>query len=132
MLEAQHAGSGGCLALGADIDAARRVFPHQHHRKARRAPCGGGKARHRIGHPRPQFLGERLAVDDCRRHLFPLPASASSRATIISAGPSSLTCLSLADAPETSEAERSEEHTSELQSLMRNSYADFCLKKKKH
>src|SRR3546814_7110273 len=27
-------------------------------------------------------------------------------------------------------AGRSEEHTSELQSLMRNSYADFCLKKK--
>src|SRR3546814_9395603 len=30
------------------------------------------------------------------------------------------------------EAERSEEHTSELQSLMRISYAVFCLKKKKH
>src|SRR3546814_7630342 len=29
-------------------------------------------------------------------------------------------------------AVRSEEHTSELQSLMRNSYAVFCLKKKKH
>src|SRR3546814_1439257 len=29
-------------------------------------------------------------------------------------------------------AMRSEEHTSELQSLMRNSYAVFCLKKKKH
>src|SRR3546814_5582606 len=29
-------------------------------------------------------------------------------------------------------APRSEEHTSELQSLMRNSYAVFCLKKKKH
>src|SRR3546814_6305107 len=29
------------------------------------------------------------------------------------------------------EARRSEEHTSELQSLMRNSYAVFCLKKKK-
>src|SRR3546814_3115270 len=28
--------------------------------------------------------------------------------------------------------ERSEEHTSELQSLMRNSYAVFCLKKKQH
>src|SRR3546814_9065748 len=28
-------------------------------------------------------------------------------------------------------AQRSEEHTSELQSLMRNSYAVFCLKKKK-
>src|SRR3546814_7871464 len=30
-----------------------------------------------------------------------------------------------------SSAERSEEHTSELQSLMRISYAVFCLKKKK-
>src|SRR3546814_7116843 len=29
------------------------------------------------------------------------------------------------------ETQRSEEHTSELQSLMRNSYAVFCLKKKK-
>src|SRR3546814_5672283 len=29
------------------------------------------------------------------------------------------------------EAQRSEEHTSELQSLMRSSYAVFCLKKKK-
>src|SRR3546814_4079228 len=27
---------------------------------------------------------------------------------------------------------RSEEHTSELQSLMRNSYAVYCLQKKKH
>src|SRR3546814_1144391 len=30
------------------------------------------------------------------------------------------------------EGPRSEEHTSELQSLMRNSYAVFCLKNKKH
>src|SRR3546814_7516582 len=30
------------------------------------------------------------------------------------------------------EAARSEEHTSELQSLMRISYAVFCLQKKKH
>src|SRR3546814_9136319 len=29
-------------------------------------------------------------------------------------------------------AERSEEHTSELQSLMRTSYAVFCLKKKRY
>src|SRR3546814_3097232 len=27
---------------------------------------------------------------------------------------------------------RSEEHTSELQSLLRSTYADFCLKKKNH
>src|SRR3546814_4001387 len=32
----------------------------------------------------------------------------------------------------TCHAPRSEEHTSELQSLMRISYAVFCLKKKKH
>src|SRR3546814_4768854 len=34
-------------------------------------------------------------------------------------------------APPATWAGRSEEHTSELQSLMRNSYAVFCLKKKK-
>src|SRR3546814_6664248 len=33
---------------------------------------------------------------------------------------------------ERSEEQTSEEHTSELQSLMRISYAVFCLKKKKH
>src|SRR3546814_7611737 len=35
-----------------------------------------------------------------------------------------------ADTVEPFLANRSEEHTSELQSLMRSSYADFCLKKK--
>src|SRR3546814_5745075 len=34
--------------------------------------------------------------------------------------------------PSASPESRSEEHTSELQSLMRISYAVFCLKKKKH
>src|SRR3546814_8514813 len=34
--------------------------------------------------------------------------------------------------PDLESATRSEEHTSELQSLMRNSYAVFCLKKKNH
>src|SRR3546814_8939465 len=36
------------------------------------------------------------------------------------------------DTSETKGPVRSEEHTSELQSLMRNSYAVFCLKKKNH
>src|SRR3546814_6901834 len=36
------------------------------------------------------------------------------------------------DGGEIIHTERSEEHTSELQSLMRISYAVFCLKKKKH
>src|SRR3546814_10376795 len=35
-----------------------------------------------------------------------------------------------ADEEEEADKYRSEEHTSELQSLMRNSYAVFCLKKK--
>src|SRR3546814_1791475 len=40
--------------------------------------------------------------------------------------------VKLSDTRETALREfRSEEHTSELQSLMRNSYAVFCLKKKK-
>src|SRR3546814_3708582 len=34
--------------------------------------------------------------------------------------------------PNMEDAARSEEHTSELQSLMRISYADLCLKQKKH
>src|SRR3546814_9247515 len=38
----------------------------------------------------------------------------------------------LADGPGEREHERSEEHTSELQSLMRISYAVYCLKKKIH
>src|SRR3546814_4906322 len=38
--------------------------------------------------------------------------------------------LTAQDIPAIAEV-RSEEHTSELQSLMRISYADFCLKKKK-
>src|SRR3546814_3453901 len=45
-------------------------------------------------------------------------------------GCSSLAILSRATA--SSRCLRSEEHTSELQSLMRISYAVFCLKKKKH
>src|SRR3546814_4938761 len=36
------------------------------------------------------------------------------------------------DKPAAAALPRSEEHTSELQSLMRISYAVFCLKKKKH
>src|SRR3546814_7948822 len=39
-------------------------------------------------------------------------------------------CLSLNPAPARVQGRRSEEHTSELQSLMRISYAVFCLKKK--
>src|SRR3546814_3374087 len=39
--------------------------------------------------------------------------------------------MRVAEAAHRKDRTRSEEHTSELQSLMRNSYAVFCLKKKK-
>src|SRR3546814_2616116 len=46
------------------------------------------------------------------------------------AGPAEIAVSILAEM--TTVLRRSEEHTSELQSLMRISYAVFCLKKKKH
>src|SRR3546814_3981740 len=54
------------------------------------------------------------------------------RASIIERGldPENLTPPSDGFKPAVIRAERSEEHTSELQSLMRTSYAVFCLKKK--
>src|SRR3546814_7321002 len=46
-------------------------------------------------------------------------------------GSPSSSCSSMLAMPLFSDHKRSEEHTSELQSLMRISYAVFCLKKKK-
>src|SRR3546814_9381332 len=77
--------------------------------------------RHRQEYPQGQkAVEERKAFALRLRH-----RSSPSAATRLPA--SSITCSpsSLAKAP------RSEEHTSELQSLMRISYAVFCLKKKK-
>src|SRR3546814_3000908 len=47
------------------------------------------------------------------------PAKSCERVTVKAATPAALAQA----------AKRSEEHTSELQSLMRNTYADFCLNK---
>src|SRR3546814_7979295 len=55
-------------------------------------------------------------------------ASGGAIAILIPAPPSGLGCSS--DLHGCPCGYRSEEHTSELQSLMRISYADFCLKKK--
>src|SRR3546814_5050611 len=56
--------------------------------------------------------------------------SRNSRIALLKTSLSSPTTM--CPAPETSVNCRSEEHTSELQSLMRISYAVFCLKKKKN
>src|SRR3546814_2410822 len=59
-------------------------------------------------------------IDHCDPHTLPALAEASPTASFV--GPAPVLRL-LGEW-------RSEEHTSELQSLMRNSYAVFCLKKK--
>src|SRR3546814_7356851 len=81
----------------------------------------------------PQATGEQVAV-------APVSADADVRAVdgeLLLRGPSGFNHY-LGDADRTQRARdaegffhRSEEHTSELQSLMRISYAVFCLKKKK-
>src|SRR3546814_1442805 len=60
---------------------------------------------------------------------FPPAYCSIARRRATSARVTAAATLALSDS--TSEIIRSEEHTSELQSLMRTSYADFCLNKKK-
>src|SRR3546814_9554769 len=53
-------------------------------------------------------------------------------AGFFAAGRAVAVAASFGPRPRPMSSRRSEEHTSELQSLMRISYAVFCLKKKKH
>src|SRR3546814_2591165 len=64
--------------------------------------------------------GEVVIIFSANGFIFALPCQLSSRLVLKNAGHTTLTAMP-----------RSEEHTSELQSLMRISYAVFCLKKKK-
>src|SRR3546814_7799051 len=59
------------------------------------------------------------------------PAIASASAADAAASAAEIAAASAAAIASAAPAPRSEEHTSELQSLMRISYAVFCLKKKK-
>src|SRR3546814_6488776 len=77
--------------------------------------------------------GAMVPLDECHTVLdwmaaLALPALLVS-GTYLGAISHTLTALAALDARGIS---RSEEHTSELQSLMRISYAVFCLKKKQH
>src|SRR3546814_5899361 len=77
---------------------------------------GVGGAAHADNHVLDQFLGiQRLPGGEGRAGRFAFSA--------LDAG---------VETEQLIPAERSEEHTSELQSLMRISYAVFCLKKKKN
>src|SRR3546814_3915612 len=92
------------------LAADHRIAAAHHPGKQRHALVARGRAGHRRKHERPEIPGaEHLRLD--------FPAAIGG----IGAQPFQFAVLVL----------RSEEHTSELQSLMRISYAVFCLKKKK-
>src|SRR3546814_10841345 len=69
----------------------------------------------------------RLTVIHSGRSIRVAPATRAAALVLISTSACELKSMSVCVGSEP----RSEEHTSELQSLMRNSYAVFCLKKKK-
>src|SRR3546814_9413149 len=98
----------GLLIRGLHLSAAKRL----------RATAGGC-------HMAPRWLRDRIGP-------FPRKTGTAMRKTLPAVA---LLTLALAacqpQAPSTPATDRSEEHTSELQSLMRISYAVFCLKKKK-
>src|SRR3546814_5325511 len=92
-----------------------------------------------VAFPRPVGLRHRNAVDDPRFRSFRANIPARLQRTHLIAGktaaavdPSCYDSARAALCMPRRPGERSEEHTSGLQSLMRISYAVFCLKKKKH
>src|SRR3546814_11473773 len=68
----------------------------------------------------------------CLRHVLAAPGRDEVRAVIRSGGHPGRRATTAVARRARRAGSRSEEHTSELQSLMRISYAVFCLKKKKH
>src|SRR3546814_1240009 len=121
---------GGVRKAGAVQDA-RGFVAHAHHRVADRAcrfvlailaaPVGGAAdARHQRQRPFDDAddLAQRHEVGGLGQVIAAqFAAPADEQSGVAQVGEDKL--------------ERSEEHTSELQSLMRSSYAVFCLKKKK-
>src|SRR3546814_6608045 len=74
------------------------------------------------------WVALRLAVDKLLEAKAIAEDPIEDRVAAISCGMNQGTPVLDLDYDEDSNAERSEEHTSELQSLMRSSYAVFCLK----
>src|SRR3546814_5669237 len=82
--------------------------------------------------PGRSATGVRIAADDIPKTLEPFKCRTASSESI-TGGPGTRGRQTVARAPGRPPGpgkQRSEEHTSELQSLMRISYAVFCLKKK--
>src|SRR3546814_6333743 len=95
--------------------------------------CGHGSIRRRVRSLPLAQVPAPAAIGHAARRAEPRSGSEGvavpMHRNILSA--SLLAALALAGCGERNAARRSEEHTSELQSLMRISYAVFCLKKKK-
>src|SRR3546814_1111380 len=119
--------------LGADAQAGDGGDPVRTGRAAegtdRRGQAAGGAAAGAADQFRPgDDRGDRLLRGD--RKLFALPDRPT--AWRAAADPVRISARKRAAVRRRAPPDRSEEHTSELQSLMRISYAVFCLKKKKH
>src|SRR3546814_9411690 len=71
-----------------------------------------------VGEPIAEALGVSLAVDKNKKAITKLIGDWLQAGSLVRV-----------EAKDERQEKRSEEHTSELQSLMRISYADFCLKK---
>src|SRR3546814_5763793 len=102
-----------CGALRSGVDALRRLYHDDRGRIARAGGRGAADAVHRQG------TGKQTAD-------FPVRLSDPERADLLADVPGRIRKQCQGQGIR----ERSEEHTSELQSLMRISYAVFCLKKK--
>src|SRR3546814_5725296 len=81
--------------------------------------------------PRASGAGSATSCCGGRRRLPAARSSGTERSSAITIGPKRRRTPQAPGKKETDRGERSEEHTSELQSLMRISYAVFCLKTKK-
>src|SRR3546814_9141610 len=102
-----------------DLLLGARRLPARRPRRARAAADGGGRAAEvRAGQP---------ARGPRRDAVVPQPSEGR-----IARHPRGAVLARAVDRTRRLRRGRSEEHTSELQSLMRTSYAVFCLKKKKH
>src|SRR3546814_7890459 len=97
-------------------------------------PFGDAQHPADVAEPVPQLPGEQDGTVHGRRRAASSASAARTRASTPSQSPKVVCRNSLALGYQglSSRSTRSEEHTSELQSLMRISYAVFCLKKKKN
>src|SRR3546814_4799339 len=92
-------------------------------------PCGGEIGAHRSCR-RMNIAQARMASSSTRRATRPSERSGDLHCGVALFLPADSELDSAPLSQTSSKASRSEEHPSELQSLMRNSYAVFCLKKK--